>query len=82
MTYDQQQELLNKYPWAAEKIVRLNQQQDIQEPAGVENEHYIDLAHTMQVHISDWLIDMGFILSKPKSNGANPGTREVDGFVQ
>jgi len=82
MTYDQQQELLNKYPWAAEKIVRLKQRQDIQEPAGVENEHYIDLAHTMQEHISDWLIDMGFSFSNPKSDGSNPGTREVDGFVQ
>ncbi len=82
MTYDQQKELLNKYPWAAEKIVRLNQQQDIREPAGMENEHYVDLAHTIQVHISHWLIDMGFIFSNPKSNGLNPGTREVDGFVQ
>ena len=66
MTSDQKNELIKRFPWAVEKIVHLNQQQDILEPAGVENEHYVELAYTMQQHISNWLIDMGFINLNPQ----------------
>lgn len=66
MTDGQKEELIARFPWAAEKVIRLDQQSDIPQPEAGRQEQFRDLAVALRASICPWVITLRSSFESPK----------------